>query len=267
MNESQLIKIKDDIREKIEINVEGSLNPAEHRKGLSFWFDNFNRGNGPVFSIRPSGLKRHIISIKFGPYAMTCVEHIKNSANHESYSLAYALIEQLDKNFGVKLNGVPIKSNWKIDTGFTIEVTRNNLKQNDFECISESIEVIMIPLMAAVAELIGYEDVMHKEGDEEGDLKQSVITKRERSTRNRLLCLSIHGEMCHVCGLKSELVYGAGLGSIIEVHHIEPLSETDAVRVYNPRTDLVPLCPNCHRAIHKRKPAYKPDELKEILIR
>ena len=267
MNENQLNKIREEIREKIGINVKGSTTPTKPRKSLSFWFDNFNRSNGPVFSIRPSGLKRHVISIGFGPYAATCIEHIKNTATQESYSLAYAFIEELDKVFNVKVNDSPFHDNWKIDTGFSIEVSRNNLKQNDSECISDSIEFAMIPLMAAVAELIGYEEIVQEEADEEGSLKQSVITKRERSPRNRLLCLSIHGEKCSVCGFDPITIYGPGLGSILEVHHIEPLSEAEEARVYNPRTDLVPLCPNCHRAIHKRKPAYKPDELKEILIR
>ena len=267
MNENQLNNIREEIIEKIGINVKGSTTPTKPRKSLSFWFDNFNRSNGPVFSIRPSGLKRHVISIGFGPYAAACIEHIKNTATEESYSLAYAFIEELDKKFNVKINDSPFHDNWKIDTGFSIEVSRNNLKQNDSECISDSIEFVMLPLMAAVAELIGYEDIVDKEANEEGALKQLVISKRERSPRNRFLCLSIHGEICSVCGLDPTTIYGTGLSSILEVHHIEPLSEVAKARVYNPRTDLVPLCPNCHRAIHKRKPAYKPNELKGILFR
>ena len=267
MNENHLTKIKDEIHEKIGINVKGSINPTKPRKSLSFWFDNFNRGDGPVFSIRPSGLKRHVISIEFGPYAATCIEHIKHSATQESYSLAHAFMEQLDKKFDVKLNDKNIESNWKIDAGFRIEIFRKNLKQNDFECISDSIEVAMIPLMAAIAVLIGYEEIEDEEGEEEGNLNQFVITKKERSPRNRLLCLSIHGEICSVCGLDPTSIYGAELGKILEVHHIEPLSEIEKARVYNPRTDLIPLCPNCHRAIHKRKPAYKPKEIKNIIIK
>ena len=80
-------------------------------------------------------------------------------------------------------------------------------------------------------------------------------------------CLSIHGEICSVCGLNPKSVYGEVINSIIEVHHIEPLSEVAEARAYNPRTDLIPLCPNCHRAIHKRRPAYKPEELKGMLNR
>ena len=115
MNENQLNNIREEIREKIGINVKGSTTPTKPRKSLSFWFDNFNRSNGPVFSIRPSGLKRHVISIGFGSYAATCIEHIKKTATQESYSLAYAFIEELDKKFKVKINNSPFHDNWKIE--------------------------------------------------------------------------------------------------------------------------------------------------------
>lgn len=269
MNENQLKAIKEEIYGKIGINVEGFLNPSEPRKGLSFWFENYNRGNGPVFSIRPSGLKRHIVSIKFGAYASTCIEHIKNHASEESYDLAYAFIEQLDNKYDVKLNGNLVEKNWRVDTGFNIEISRKDVEQNSTETIGETVELIMIPLMAAVAEIIGTEEIEEEEvkGEEEGNLILSVVTKRERSTRNRLLCFAIHGEVCCICGLDPKTLYGAEIGRILEVHHIEPLSEIVKAKVYNPRTDLIPLCPNCHRAIHKRKPAYLPDELKDLLIK
>jgi len=264
MNKYQLNEIKKDIFKKIGINVEGYVNQSGSRTGLSFWFDNFNRGNGPVFTIRPSGLKRHVISLEFGPYAAPCIEHIKLNADAETYALAYTFIEQLDGLYAVKINNKPLEDTWHIDIGFTIEVTRKNLEESETESIIHSIELIMIPIMAAISELIGYEE-QEEPGQEEGALKESVVNKRERNPRNRLLCLSVHGHNCSVCGLDPREVYGLDIGSILEIHHIEPLSELDEARAYNPREDLVPLCPNCHRAIHRRRPAFKPEELKKLL--
>jgi len=111
----------------------------------------------------------------------------------------------------------------------------------------------MVPLMAAMAELIGYQDAEPEEYDEEGRITESLIRRRERSARNRLLCLSIHGHRCAVCGLEPEGLYGDA-GSIIEVHHLEPVSLLAEPRPYDPAADLVPLCPNCHRAAHTRRP-------------
>ncbi|WP_225919261.1 HNH endonuclease [Actomonas aquatica] len=124
----------------------------------------------------------------------------------------------------------------------------------------------MVPLVGAVAELLGVDDAIPESTAEwEGGIKESVVRKRERSRRNRLLCISIHGRICKVCGFDPVTVYGPDGSQIIEVHHIEPLSESSAPRPYDPASDLIPLCPNCHRAIHCRVPAFSPDELRSLM--
>ena len=75
------------------------------------------------------------------------------------------------------------------------------------------------------------------------------MNRRERNPRNRLLCLQIHGEVCAVCDLDPRTAYGDA-GSIIEVHHLQQLASSDKARHYDPAVDLVPLCPNCHKAVH-----------------
>ena len=99
---------------------------------------------------------------------------------------------------------------------------------------------------------------------EEGGSYLSTVARRERNPRNRLLCLQIHGDLCKVCGFNSSQFFPS-LESIIEVHHIEQLAELDHPKIYDPAKDLIPLCPNCHRAIHKKRPPYLPDELRDLL--
>lgn len=267
MNVTQIEKIRDLVYRKIGVHVCGSANQSEARRGLSFWFENYNRSEGPIFSIRPSGLKRHIVSLKFGAYAAPCVEHIDKQAKPESYLLAYAFLEGLAKSYDVKLNDLPLYSNWIVSEGFNVQITLKISEQKDSSCINDSVELAMLPLMAAIAELIGYEDINEPDVicEIEGELTESLMKKRERSSRNRLLCLSIHGDQCGVCSIDPKIKYGSELGSILEVHHIEPLAEVGTPKAYNPTIDLIPLCPNCHRAIHKRKPAYTPCELKELI--
>jgi 5-methylcytosine-specific restriction protein A len=163
---------------------------------------------------------------------------------------------------------------WTVtDTGFNIEiVTRADGNQYSDDAVSATAAKFMAPMLAAIAELIGYEDpdgTGHAEEeniafDTEGQLTTAIIKRRERSRRNRLLCLAIHGHRCSVCGIIPEQIY-PGLTGIIEVHHIEPVSTLSAPKVYDPRTDLIPLCPTCHRAIHRRFPAMLPEELRAIL--
>lgn len=268
MDDNEIELIAAQIRKKIGVHMKGAMNPLEARQGLSFWFDNYNRSNGPIFSIRPSGLKRHIVSLKFGTYAAPCIQHIQNRASPNDYALAYAFTEQLKRSFDVSINGASSVHNWQVTPGFQVNVTRKVMNLHGSVEISETISMIMVPLIAAIAELIGYEDEEEREESSsivEGGVTLSLARKRERNPRNRLLCLAIHGEHCGVCGFIPKETYGSELASILEVHHIEPLSEIGQPRAYNPETDLIPLCPNCHRAIHIRKPALTPEELKKVM--
>lgn len=270
MNQTEIENIKTLVLRTIGVSVNGSMGKIKPRTGLSFWFSDYNRGNGPVFSIRPLGLKRHLVTLKFGPYASVCVEHILLNASDEAYETAYALIERLASNSEVLIDGNAALTHWKVSSEFVIEANRKVENQKSTQCIIETVEKLIIPMMAAMAELIGYEEIEPDnelaETETEGNISYALVKKRERSPRNRFLCLSIHGNKCSVCGYQPNNVYDPSIASIIEVHHIEPLSEVDAEKKYDPRTELIPLCPNCHRAIHKRKPAFKPEELKELLI-
>ena len=274
MDASKIEAIVSTVYSSIGVHIRGSKSPVEVRKALVFWFENYDRGAGPTFTIHPTGLKWHTVILKLGAYASPCIQHIASHAQPEAYQLAHALIEQLGKEYNLKINSQKNQSNWQVTDDLTIEVKRKVSNPHDEEDVLESIHQMMIPLIAAMAELIGYR--VDVEGDKpsdeidgyiDGALTQSIILKRERNPRNRLLCLKIHGEYCGVCGDDPRVIYGNNLGTILEVHHIEPLSEAEMPKVYNPRKDLIPLCPNCHRAIHKRIPAMLPSELKEQLKR
>lgn len=55
-----------------------------------------------------------------------------------------------------------------------------------------------------------------------------------------------------VCGFNFEAVYGDIGRDYIEVHHVKPLSSLDEEVEIDPQNDLVCLCSNCHRMIHRR---------------
>ena len=96
---------------------------------------------------------------------------------------------------------------------------------------------------------------------------QYYVKKYERDPRNRAAAIKIHGYQCMACGFDFERFYGRELGrNIIEVHHVVPLSSRDEEVIVNPATDLVCLCANCHRMIHRKKNAILTlEELKEII--
>ncbi len=84
----------------------------------------------------------------------------------------------------------------------------------------------------------------------EGEIQQTMRTFRSRSSPARQACVAEHGTRCFVCEMGFSETYGPQCAGYIEVHHRTPLAASDGRRSVNPRTDLVPVCPNCHRAAH-----------------
>ncbi|NJD67095.1 MAG: hypothetical protein C3F12_08145 [Candidatus Methylomirabilota bacterium] len=55
------------------------------------------------------------------------------------------------------------------------------------------------------------------------------------------------------CGFDFSEVYGHRGEGYIEVHHALPVSELGGAASVNPETDMVVVCANCHRMIHRRR--------------
>ena len=228
------------------------------RKGLRIWFHDLDEKRGPVADLKPHGLKSHEVSLQFGSFSAQVLEQISN-ASIEDIKLARSLVRSVARCAEIDIPGQN-PNEWTVkDGGFRIEVRYRHdhgLPHED-EALTETCREVIIPLMAAMAELIGYDVADNLSESEtlelEGGLRRATVSKRERNPRNRLLCLRIHGEYCGCCGLDPKSQYGE-VGTILEVHHLEPVSMLEHPRPYDPERDLVPLCPNCHRAVHTRRP-------------
>ena len=102
----------------------------------------------------------------------------------------------------------------------------------------------------------------------EGGLKKYFGKRYERDPENRKKAIEIHGTTCAVCRFDFERVYGNRGKGFIEVHHTEPLGSLSEEKIINPQTDLVPVCSNCHRMIHRRKDhVLSIAEIKKILCK
>lgn len=99
----------------------------------------------------------------------------------------------------------------------------------------------------------------------EGALRTITTNAYERSTRARQECLAHHGTRCAVCGFSGSERYGRAFEGLIHVHHIRPISELPQNYQVDPVRDLVPICPNCHAAIHWKRTATTIAELRKLL--
>ena len=265
------------IRREVEAGTGAGICLEEYKEsgsiqtGIRLWFSDLDRSHSPMVVLRPKGLNRIEALLTFGNFAAGTVHQMKQ-ANSEAVQLARALVSSVAQNAKVSLGDGQGLDDWLINDGsFTIVAEKRGISARyDDETITETCRDLVIPILAAMAELYGYElieDNISSDENEitEGGIKIGLIRRRERNPRNRILCLRIHGHKCIVCGLDPSTLYG-NAGKIIEVHHLQPLSLSGEPRVYDPALDLVPLCPNCHRAAHTRRPdPWTPEELREML--
>lgn len=99
----------------------------------------------------------------------------------------------------------------------------------------------------------------------EGAVRSILSRRYERSPQARRECLEANGYSCAVCGFDFERTYGELGRNFIHVHHVKPLSTLGKAYEIDPRTDLVPICPNCHAMIHRTDPARSVEELKKAI--
>jgi|SRR5215217_261502 len=119
-------------------------------------------------------------------------------------------------------------------------------------------------------------DVPHYPEEEEQAFPEGRILYRMHRSRERNTALVrkakatwvgvTDGTACRVCGFDFEVVYGDLGQGYIECHHNVPVSDLKR----ESRTllrDLTPVCANCHRMLHRRRPWVSVEELSEILRR
>ncbi|OZD05113.1 HNH endonuclease [Rhodococcus sp. 06-235-1A] len=96
--------------------------------------------------------------------------------------------------------------------------------------------------------------------------RQHFVRERDRKLRRKKIdnFLETHDRVaCEVCGFDPEAVYGERGREYTEVHHVLPLHVSGETRTK--MSDLVLLCANCHRMIHRRSPWLSPDELRALM--
>ena len=100
----------------------------------------------------------------------------------------------------------------------------------------------------------------------EGKKLNIYTTKYERNPKIRRSAIKIHGTKCEICGFDFEKKYGALGKNYIEVHHINPLCMYDSEHSINPKTDLICVCSNCHKMLHRnRNRIMTPEELRDCI--
>lgn len=109
----------------------------------------------------------------------------------------------------------------------------------------------------------------------EGEKKSSTSSRYDRSAKLREYArnaFTVNGQIsCACCGFNFSKFYGRELGTnYIEIHHIKPVfkyeDEDMDKTMKSALANLIPLCSNCHRIIHRdRKKPLSIEALKEAI--
>lgn len=107
-------------------------------------------------------------------------------------------------------------------------------------------------------------DCVWSESSKEGAVTHAERKVVYRDIKLRNKCLEQKGCVCVVCGFDPKKIYGEGFERVTEVHHLNPIANGEREVNVN---DLVPVCANCHRALHAKNgnEPYTPEELKKLI--
>ena len=105
------------------------------------------------------------------------------------------------------------------------------------------------------------EEFMAQEGRR---LLRKHIQKERSSKLIKIFKSRLNDFNCSICGFNFENKYGSIGKKFIEAHHnkqIMNMKENEDVSI----RDLISVCSNCHRMLHRKMPTYTPDEIKKML--
>jgi 5-methylcytosine-specific restriction enzyme A len=113
-------------------------------------------------------------------------------------------------------------------------------------------------------------DVDELDDDEapEGRLLERRHFARERDRGLRAKKIKKHLQKhqslsCSTCGFDFKAAYGSHGDGYIECHHVVPLHASGEVKTR--LDDLILICANCHRMIHRSSPWLTPDQLRALV--
>ena len=175
-----------------------------------------------------------------------------------SYGTDYYLKKIYEESGQVGLQNALISLSQHIDyyeekSGASVK-QRSEIYHKYFKLLDKKLEITVFP--DEVDENVKYA---------EGKTKTVLVNSYERNQVARQKCIEHYGNFCQVCNFDFGKIYGDIGKDFIHVHHVVNIATIGNEYSVDPIKDLIPVCPNCHAMLHKKKPAYLIDELKEMM--
>ncbi len=195
-----------------------------------------------------------------------------NGAKKRLRELGFKNIYELDKNHENVIRDIENSFYiWadRIGKLFLIEKLKNRDKANKpFELY---VYKDVLDGLLAVSTENGLQTIHEKEHEtqslsqalfDEGHEKEISVEIRARNSKLVEEAKKVHGTTCKVCEFNFGQFYGELGEGFIEMHHLYPISKGKRVSSVH---DLIPVCANCHRMLHKGGELMQTEELISIL--
>lgn len=154
-----------------------------------------------------------------------------------------------------------------ISPGFLNPVISEKIKKS---ILSKSAEKIDMPIDFSPREINYNDNPEQYETDSEGELEgKRYLSKHMKLERNKTLknkkikdFIKKNGKLsCEICNIDYREVYNLKFSPEkgFDVHHIRPLSESG--ETITKTSDLIIVCPNCHRTLHSQVPCLHPEKI------
>jgi 5-methylcytosine-specific restriction protein A len=211
------------------------------------------------------------VEARFKPdtFASALIKTIKRSSSqqHLEFSALAGSFKRFGMNLHLKANGSIIDAEALPAEGgldkFELQCAHLSDRSDDQLTATETGSAclaLILTLLPIESDNDGFEA-----GAEEGSMSRVEVNRYERSPSNRAAAITFHGSRCHVCDFDFETTYGLLGKGFIEIHHKIPVSRMGANYIVNPAEDLVPLCSNCHRMIHRHDSPLEIETLKKLI--
>lgn len=209
--------------------------------------------------LRPTGEDLEILS---GRNDDKFSQKVRNLKAHNTFErLDYAEYSNEDRNFHITING-------RRHLDENIETLKylitSNFRYNDIVEVLDDIENNSEKIENFDEEFIN-----------EGTNSRSTSNRYKRSQKLHDRAIEHFSKdnriSCHCCSFNFDDFYSADVAKgYIEIHHIKPVfkyeSEDMDISISKALENLIPVCANCHRVIHKnKKEPIHTDRLTEII--
>ena len=225
-------------------------------ESMARWENDFNAALFEIYDLSKNvgyPARRYLMKIRNDGGIKSAKYWLNPSKKYDSESKGFIKLKELGK-LGISLEAVVLKYPFNnLFTNAELEVARTRLVKARYNGPELQEDLLQKQVT---------EEIHDPETYPEGSKHVITVNAYERNPEARRKCIQHFGTTCFVCGFNFENFYGSDFRDFIHIHHLVLLSSVGDKYIVDPIKDLIPVCPNCHAAIHRKNPPLTIEQIK-----